>query len=183
MSAPPTRADAGWIPEFRAGYDVWAPSALPLIRAHQYGEAFKSYPFPAFAETPWAPFAEPFSRVRLAVVTTAGVYRPGVDPPFPDTEEGDPRVLELPADVRLADVDVSHAHIPQDVARADMNVVLPLDRLRELVGEGKLGGLAPRIISVVGYRTRAHDVARDTAPAIARTLVEDGAALALVVPV
>jgi hypothetical protein len=43
--------------------------------------------------------------------------------------------------------------------------------------------VAPRLFSLVGYRTRAHDVARETAPPIAAAMREDGVTLALVVPV
>lgn len=179
----PTKADASWIPAFRARYEAWLPEALPLIRAHEYAAAFKTYPFPVFDATPWAPLRVPLGAARLGVLTTAGVYRRGADAPFADTEEGDPRIVELPADAALAELDVSHPHIPQELARVDMNVVLPLDHLRDLVREGVLGGLAPRLQSIVGYRTRAHDVAAETAPAIAAAMAEDGVTLALVVPV
>lgn len=180
---PPTKADAGWIPEFAARYDAWLPGALPLLRAHRYAEAFKSYPFPAFDGAPWTPLTTPLERVRLGVVTTAGLYRRGVDAPFEDTEEGDGRVLELPADVVLETLDVAHSHIPQELPRADVNVVLPLARLRDLVQARRLGALASRVFSLVGYRTRAHDVAMVTAPAIAEAMAADGVTLALVVPV
>ena len=52
----PTKAEGSWIPEFRAKYEAWLPGALPLIRAHHYAEAFKAYPFPVFAGTPWTPW-------------------------------------------------------------------------------------------------------------------------------
>jgi hypothetical protein len=106
-----------------------------------------------------------------------------VDRAFADTEEGDGRVLELPAEVALDTLDVAHAHIPQELVRADANVVLPLAHLRDLVRARRLGALAPRVFSLVGYRTRAHDVAMVTAPAIAQAMVADGVTLALVVPV
>jgi hypothetical protein len=67
--------------------------------------------------------------------------------------------------------------------REDVNVVLPLDHLRSLVQERRLGALAPRIFSLVGYRTRADEVAQETATAIAAAMAEDGVTLGLVVPV
>jgi hypothetical protein len=179
----PTKADGSWIPDFRTRYQAWLPGALPLIRAHQYAEAFKTYPFPAFDDAPWTPLTRSLAATRLGVVTTAGVYRRALDPPFADTEEGDPRVLTLPADVAVDGLDVAHTHIPAEPARADMNVVLPLDHLRALVGAGAVGGLAPRVFSLVGYRTAAHQVAEETATAIAAAMAEDAVELALVVPV
>lgn len=181
MASP--KADASWIPEFAARYETWLPEARPLIEAHRYAEAFKTYPYPAFADAPWVPLGTPLEAARLGVVTTAGVYRHGVDQPFEDTAEGDPRVLELPVDGGLDGLDVAHSHIPRELARADMNVVLPLGHLHELVREGRLGALGPRVWSLVGYRTRAHDVAAETALAIAAAMAEDRVTLALVVPV
>jgi D-proline reductase (dithiol) PrdB len=183
MPSESTKADGSWLPEFRARYEAWLPEALPRLQAHQYAEAFRTYPFPAFDRTPWTPLTTPRRAARLGVVTTAGVYRRGTDRPFDDTEEGDGRVLALPADVALEALDVAHSHIPAEPARADMNVVLPLAHLRALVAEGRLGSLAPRVLSLVGYRTRAHEVATETATTVARALAEDGATLALVVPV
>ena len=179
----PTKAEAGWIPEFRAKYEAWLPGALPLIWAREYAQAFKTYPYPVFDRTPWAAPTGPLGAVRLGVVTTAGVYDPGVDRPFADTEEGDARVVDLPSDVALRRLDVAHSHIPQDLARADMNVVLPLDHLRDLAREGIIGSLARRAWSIVGYRTRAHEVAEETATAIAAAMAADGVTLALVVHV
>lgn len=177
------RADAAWIPEFEARYAAWAAEGLGLVRAHEYGPAFKTYPYPRFLDTPWASVRTPLGRARLGVVSTAGLYRRGVDPPFADTEEGDGRVVDLPSGTGLDALDVSHSHIPEDLVRSDPGVVLPLDHLRALVGEGLVGSLAPRVQSLVGYRTRAHDVARETAPAIARAMREDGVDVALLVPV
>src|SRR5262249_33545439 len=164
-------------------YAAWLPQALPLIRAHDYAGAFKTYPFPEFARTPWTSLTTPVAEVRLGVVTTAGLYRPGIDRPFADTEEGEPGFLPLPSDTSLADLDVAHSHIPRDLVRTDPNIVLPLDAVRVLVREGTVGGLAPRVPSLVGYQTRAHEVARETAPAIAALLAEDKVGLALIVPV
>lgn len=86
MRALPIKADTSWIPEFRAKYEAWFPAALPLLRAHQYAAAFKTYPFPAFGGTPWTPLATPLGRACLGVVTTAGVYRRRVDAPFQDCQ-------------------------------------------------------------------------------------------------
>lgn len=184
MATDRPKADPSWIAAFAARYDAWLPEGRPLIEAHRYGDAFKTYPYPGpFTETPWTEVATPLDAACLGVVTTAGVYRRGIDAPFEDTVEGDPRVVEVPTEAALESLDVSHAHIPVEVARADLNVVLPLDHLRDLVARRTLGRLAPRAFSLVGYRTRADEVASVTAPAIARGMVEDGVTLALVVPV
>ena len=176
-------ADTRWIPGFQEKYEIWFREAKALIEAHQYPAAFKNYPFPAFAETPWAPVRTPLAKGRLGIVSTAAIYRRDVDPPFADTVEGDPQVLELPAEVQKSELTTSHAHIPQDAILADVNVALPLDALRELVGEKHIGEMAPRIFSLIGYRTRADEVATQTATKIAAAMKDDGVTHALLVPV
>jgi D-proline reductase (dithiol) PrdB len=64
-----------------------------------------------------------------------------------------------------------------------MNTIFPLDRLRELQSAGLIGGLADVHFSIMGYCTRAADLAEGAAPAIASGLQAAGADVALVVPV
>ncbi|MBI2114094.1 MAG: hypothetical protein HYT85_03255 [candidate division NC10 bacterium] len=183
MTQHPMLADGRWIAEFREQYDAWFTDARPLIEAHQYPTAFKNYPFPAFTETPWTPLTRSLAEVRLGVLSTAGLYRKGVNAPFTDTVEGDPRIVEIPSDADPVQLDIAHSHLPEDFIRADMSMVLPLEPLRALVHERRIGEIAPRLFSVVGYRTRAHDVAEQTATAIAAAMADDGVMLGLIVPV
>ena len=80
-------------------------------------------------------------------------------------------------------VDVLHSHIPQQVPREDMNTVFPLWRLQELQSEGVVGEVAATHYSMLGYNTRAADVAEHLAPAIAALMKAEGVDLALIVPV
>jgi hypothetical protein len=51
-----------------------------------------------------------------------------------------------------ADVGVSHLHINPTGVLADMDVLLPIRRFRELVAEGRVGSLAPSAYSFMGYQ-------------------------------
>jgi D-proline reductase (dithiol) PrdB len=177
------KAEQDWIEDFRVAYEHWLGEAMPLLEKEDYQAAFRFYPFPEFETIPWTPVGKPLAASRLGVVTTAGVYRPAVDPPFVQGPEGDVSLRRIPGDAALADLDVSHTHIPLQVARQDMNTVLPLDHLRELVAAGVLGTLAGTHFSVMGYATRAADLAERVAPEIAEALVQDRVDLALLVPV
>ena len=183
MLAVSPKADVSWIQGFRGKYPEWFLGAKPLLEAHQAPAAFKTYPFVSFNQTPWSPLRIPLSEVCLAVVSTAGLFRKGMDTPFADTAEGDPRVIQLPSNVETKSLDTAHTHIPQEPVRADVNVALPFDPLRDLVREKKIGSLAPRFFSFVGYQTRADEVALKMAPPIASALVADKVTLALIVPV
>lgn len=183
MAVISPKADAGWIPKFREKYEPWFREAKALIETHQYPAAFKTYPFLSFDHTPWTPVRVPPEEARLGLVSTAGIFREGIDAPFADTTEGDPKVIELPGDVDLKTLGTSHPHIPQEPIRADVNVAFPLEHLRAMVREKKVRSLAPRLFSLVGYRIRADEVALETATRIAATMVKDKVNLALIVPV
>jgi|MudIll2142460700_1097286.scaffolds.fasta_scaffold790686_1 D-proline reductase (dithiol) PrdB len=180
---PSMKADRDWIEEFRIAYDHWLAEAMPLLERGDYQAAFRFYPFPEFETIPWTPVTKPLAASRLAVVTTAGTHRTGVDAPFRHGPEGDVSLRRIPGDVALADLDVSHSHMPEQIAREDMNTVFPLDHLRELVAAGALGSLAGTHFSLMGYATRAADIAETVAPEIAEAMAQDRVDLALLVPV
>ncbi len=91
--------------------------------------------------------------------------------------------MELPGDVKASELTTSHAHIPQDAIMADANVALPLDALRVMVRDKQIGEIAPRFFSLNGYRSRADEVAMQTATEIAAAMADDGVTHALIVPV
>lgn len=181
---PPVRSDASWLAEFRSQYAAWWPEAHPLIAQHQYGPAFKTYPWPTFLEAPWTPLGKRVAQSTVSVVTTGGLYRPGVDPAFDgDAPEGDWGFRALPRDVDPSRLAIAHPHFSHEMAEADMNTIFPLERLAELEAAGVIGRLAPTHYSTMGYVTRAADLAAETAPAIALRMKAEGVDAALVIPV
>ena len=183
-AVPPVKGDARWLAEFRSRYATWWPEAQPLIAQHEYGPAFKTYPWPTFGEAPWAPLGKPVAQSAVSVVTTGGLYRPGVDRAFDgDALEGDWGFRALPRDVDLPGLAIAHPHFSHEVAEADMNTIFPLRRLAELEAAGVIGRLAPTHYSTMGYVTRAADLAAETAPAVAARMKAEGVDVALVIPV
>jgi hypothetical protein len=180
---PDMKADRDWIEDFRVAYEHWLGEAMPLLEQEDYQAAFRFYPFPEFETVPWTPVTKPLDGSRLAMVTTAGAYRKGVDAPFRHGPEGDVSLRRIPGNTALAELDVSHSHMPEQIAREDMNTVFPLDLLRELVAAGALGSLAGTHFSIMGYATRAADIAETIAPEIAEAMTQDRVDLALLVPV
>lgn len=181
---PPVKSDSSWLGEFRTRYAPWWAEARPLIEAHQYAQAFKSYPWPTFSAAPWAQVERPLSQSRLAVVTTAGLYRPGIDAPFDgESPEGDWSFRALPRDVDPKGLAIAHPHFSHELAEADMNTIFPLERLAESEASGVIGVLASTHYSTMGYVTRAADLAAETAPSIAAGMKAEGVDVALVIPV
>lgn len=178
------KADTRWIADFRSRYVAGWPGAAPLIEQHDYASAFKSYPRPAFTEPPWTPFTKPLAASRIGVVTTGGLHRTGHDLPFDGkSPDGDWSFRAIPAGTAIQTFAISHEHFPHETARADMNTIFPLDRLRDLEAGGEIGGLMPTHYSLMGYCTRAADIALTMAPEIASRLKAEGADAARLVPV
>ena len=101
-----------------------------------------------FSSTPWVADARPLSERRIAIVSTAGLQRRG-DRPFA-ADAADYRVL--PADSTAANVVMSHASLEYDRTgfQQDLNVIFPIDRLRELAAERLIGSVADFHYSVMG---------------------------------
>jgi D-proline reductase (dithiol) PrdB len=107
---------------------------------------------------PWTPLARPLAQARFSLVTSGGLYHEGHEPPFDLEGErrqpdwGDPSYRTLPADVDPNQVRVSHLHLNAADIEADMNVLLPIQRFQELAAAGRIGSLAGRNYSFMGYQ-------------------------------
>jgi D-proline reductase (dithiol) PrdB len=144
----------------------------------------RRHPFVEAEDIPWAPLRTPLAAGRLALVTTAGVHL-RTDAPFDMTDpDGDPSYRTIPAAATAASLTITHRYYDHSAADRDLNVVLPLDRARELVAEGRLGGLAPRVHSFMGHIDGRHvrTLMERTAPEVAERLAADGADGAFLTP-
>ncbi|RMF25153.1 MAG: hypothetical protein D6760_01675 [Deltaproteobacteria bacterium] len=66
----------------------------------------------------------------------------------------------------------------------DLNVALPLDRLRELVAEGVVGEMATAHYSIMGYQGNDTSILEnESAPAIAEAMLDEHVDLAVLAPV
>ena len=135
-------------------------------------------PLPDLGDTP--PAAGPaLGERRVAIVTSAGLVRRGEEAFAP----GDADYRVLPGDVEGADLLMSHISVNYDRSGfvEDANVVFPIDRLRELAGEGTIGSVADHHYSFMG----ATDPAAMAAPAarVAGHLKADRVDAVLLTPV
>lgn len=134
---------------------------------------------PDFGLSPWAA-GGPLSTRRVALVTTAGIHRRG-DRPFSAQGRDDYRVI--PSDAAAADLVMSQYSVNFDRTgfQQDLNVVFPVDRLRELAEEGVIGSVASFHYSFMG----ASDPAGMEAEArhVAGLLKDDGVTAALLLPI
>lgn len=116
---------------------------------------------------------------RVAIVTTAGLHRRS-DARFAG---GSAEYRLLPGDTDPADIVMSHVSINFDRSgfQQDVNVVFPVELLREMAADGEIGTVAKWHYSFMG----ATDPSRmeETGRQVARLLKEDGVTAAILVPV
>ncbi len=119
---------------------------------------------------PYTPVFKPLNEMKFSLVTTAGVRLSSQEP---YNDEGDERFYVIPGDVNVADLTVNYAspaNYDFSDSLKDINVVFPIERLRELKEAGVIGGIANKHIGLMGYTMRLKKIYEETVPAIAREL-------------
>ena len=111
---------------------------------------------------PFTPFAGRLEDASICIVSTAGI-RTRDDKPF-DTE-GDTTWRVIPAEAEAKDLRYDDSHYDHACVDRDMNCVFPLDRVRELAAEGRVGGLTARHFSL-GYSQALREMREKTIPAL-----------------
>jgi D-proline reductase (dithiol) PrdB len=133
---------------------------------------------------PWTPLRKPLAACRLALVTTAGVHHPGQHPFDMGDPDGDPSYRVLDGATITADYRITHDYYDHRDADRDLNVVLPLARLREFVQQGGVGCLADNHYSFMGHIVGRHlpTLLEQSAPQVARLLAAEGVDIVLLTP-
>jgi D-proline reductase (dithiol) PrdB len=124
-------------------------------------------------DAPWAPLRVPLRQAHVALVTTAGLHRRG-DAPF---TRGDQSFRTIAADCPDRDIVVSHVSIGFDRSglQRDLNLVFPRERLQEMAAAGEIGALNSRAFSFMGAQRSYDRLIEESAPEVARLLLDDGA--------
>jgi len=135
---------------------------------------------PGEEEPVWAPFTARLAEARVALLSSAGLYLEGSQPPFDAAGEranpmwGDPSWRAIPRSARQGDLGMMHLHVNDADVKADHEVALPLRGLDELVASGVVGASADTHFSVMGYQEEGLEVWRDrTAPEIVEVLRDE----------
>ncbi len=136
---------------------------------------------------PWTPLARDLSQCRVALVTSAALHLRS-DAPFPAVEagQGDPSFRVIPSKARASEIIQSHHSIGFDRTGfyRDVNVVFPIDRLREMAERSEIGSVAENSYSFHGATQRnTGPMVREMGPEIASRLKGDGVDLVLLTPV
>ena len=128
---------------------------------------------------PWIT-PKPLAESTVALVSTAGLHRRS-DAPF---QAGAVDYRIIPGDVDFGDCVLSHisSNFDRSAFQQDPNISFPLDRLREMVATGEIGGLSQWHYSFMGAQPN-HGALQPTGEEVGRLLAADGVDVALLVPV
>jgi D-proline reductase (dithiol) PrdB len=156
-------------------------SEFPL----KYRLFLKAYPWRRIDPVPWAPMQKSVAECRLALVSSAGLVVAGQAPFDESIRGGDYSFREIPSDTDVSALIDTHRSDLYDHSglRRDPNLAFPLDRVRELAENGRIGSLNHRHLSFMGSITAPGRLSLKTAPVAVSKLVEDQVDIALLVPV
>ncbi|MEO6655480.1 MAG: glycine/sarcosine/betaine reductase selenoprotein B family protein [Pyrinomonadaceae bacterium] len=116
---------------------------------------------------PLAKLTKPLSESRLSFVSTSGVQPRGSMPFDTAHPVGDYSFRRVPSVSKVEDLEIHQLKYPTNGAHRDLNVIFPIERLRELVDELYIGGLTENFYSFIGYNMDAERLERTLAEDIA----------------
>lgn len=145
----------------------------------------KSYEWAHHATAPFTPLAKPLSQCRVGLIGTSEVavrFDPDTESD-PIHEEDFRGVYAIPGDIeterfysRTSSYDMNATHLD------DVNAYYPVDRLREAVADGRIGGMPDRFYGAYNNYSQ-RKVLTQEAPKVLEYCREDGIDVLVMVPV
>ncbi len=133
---------------------------------------------------PWMPVTRELGKCTVSIVTTAGVHHTDQQPFNMTDRDGDPSYRVIDGRKPLSSLMITHDYYDHADADQDINIVFPLERLREFEQEGLVGRAADRHFGFMGHITGRHipTLMERTAREGAAMLKKDGADIVLLTP-
>jgi len=143
------------------------------------------YRWAHFTDVPFTPLTTPLSAARLALITTAAPYQPGMGDQGPGAKyNAAAKFYQVYSDSTDSVPDLRISHVGYDrkhTTAEDPSTWFPLTQLQLAVKAGRIGALTPRFHG--SPTNRSHRVTTETdAPELLRRCREDAADVALLVP-
>jgi glycine reductase len=149
--------------------EIGAKRAVDMLVSKIKGESFKTeYPMPVFDKIPPNPAVKDMSKATIALVTSGGIV-----------PEGNPDRIESSSASKYGEYDISQMSetalggYDPVYANIDPNRVLPVDVLKDMEKEGKIGKLYKNYYTTVGNGTSVAN-AKGFAEQFSQTLIADG---------
>jgi D-proline reductase (dithiol) PrdB len=144
-------------------------------------QGFPPYEWIVNGPPPFTPFDRDLKECRVALLSTGGFYIKGKQPPF-DPEKNDLGLREIPRDIDVTELAVSHDYYDHADADRDVNCVFPIERFRELEAEGYFDELARVNYTIMGRIFRRTALVNETAQEIVNGLKQQEVDVFFLVP-
>ncbi len=152
-------------------------------RAHVSERFYPGFSWRSFDEfSPVNPMTVALADARVAVVTTAGIHLSSDEPFKSRSDSGDSSFRAFGSNCGFSELSLTHGGYDTKRASTDMNVVLPLDHLRNAAVLGEIRGITPTVYSFMGYIPDTNELLEVTAPEVARLLAAEQPDLVMLVP-
>lgn len=115
---------------------------------------------------PYTPFTGKLESACIGIVSTAG---PHLKSQAPFVAAGDTSFRLISADETMDHITITHDHYDHSDARRDINCVFPVETLRELVADGKLGSTTSEHLSM-GFSQALREIKEKVSYEIAATV-------------
>ncbi len=119
---------------------------------------------------PFAPFEGELAKATVAIVTAGGVHLKEQEGFNIADELGDLTYRVIPPDVDSSELMVTHHHYDHTDADSDINVVFPIDVLRDLQADGFIKDIARKHVGYMGYTMQLKAMYEGTAHEIANEI-------------
>src|SRR3990172_6629665 len=119
---------------------------------------------------PFTPFEGELARATIGIVTAGGVHLRDQELFNIADELGDLGYRVISDDVDSKQLMVTHHHYDHSDADKDINVVFPLDVLRDLQSSGFIHGIARKHVGYMGYTMQLKAMYEGTAREIANEI-------------
>ena len=169
---------------FAPEHDVPIPY-MQRTREYYLALGYPAYRWAHFAEVPFTPVPKPLAQARVALITTAAPYQPGLGDQGPGAPyNAGAKFYKVYSDGTETIPDVRISHVGYDrvhTTAEDPNTWFPLAQLHTLVKRGRIGALTPRFHGAPTNRSRRVTMEADAAE-LRRRCQEDGADVVVLVP-
>lgn len=155
------------------------------LRSEVWSTVNERYPGSMITKEDYVPLSflkKPLSESKLTFISTSGVQPVGTMPFDTVHPIGDYTYRPVPSNLEPHELEIHQLKYPTVGANQDINVIFPIERLRELAQEGVIGGLTENFFSFIGYNMDPVQLEQKLAEDIADAAVRDQADIALLSP-
>lgn len=131
---------------------------------------------------PLAKLEKPLAQCKVCFVSTSGV-QPKTSLPFDTVHPvGDYTFRRVPSNSRVEDLEIHQLKYPTFGAAEDLNVIFPIERLRNLVQQGQIGSLSENFYTFIGYNMDPLQLEKKLAQDIADAVCEEAPDIVIAAP-